>query len=90
MQAYEQHIFYPRYIFLLYGWYEDQWWLEQENENLPCTAEQREMVLSNSLAVVQDERISDCSRTAKTGIVRLSVMSPTPRPFPAFHFSVQL
>ena len=69
LQAYEQGILYPRYIFLFYGWYVDNWWVGSDSENLTCTAEQRAMVVRSTLAPVQDEFITDCSKTANSGIV---------------------
>ena len=69
MQAYEQGISYPRNLFLFYGWYSDNWWVGSESENLSCTQEQREGVIRSGLAVVQDEFLSDCSKTISTGIV---------------------
>lgn len=70
MQAYKQKIFYPRNLFLFYGWYVDQWWVGSESENLTCTQENRERVISSGVAVVQDEFRSDCSKNISTGIVR--------------------
>ena len=40
-----------------------------DSENLTCTAEQRAMVVRSALAPVQDEFITDCSKTANSGIV---------------------
>ena len=70
MQAYKEGILYPRNLFLFYGWYADSWWVGSESENLSCTLEERERVVSSGLAVVVDEAISDCSRSISTGIVR--------------------
>ena len=71
MQAYEQEIFYPRNLFLFYGWYLDNWWVSSDSEGhgLSCSQEQRERVISSGLAVVQDESLSDCSKNTGTGIV---------------------
>ena len=70
MQAYEQRIRYPRYLFLFYGWYGENWWRGSDSENLTCTQEDREEVIESGLAVVFDEAITDCSRNISTGIVR--------------------
>ena len=69
MQAYEQGIFYPRNLFLFYGWYSDNWWVGSDSESLSCTQEERERVISSGLAVVQDEFRSNCSKNISTGIV---------------------
>lgn len=74
-QAYREGIFYPRYLFLFYGWYMDQFWVEVGNENLTCTEEQRERVISSALAPRQDEHITECSRRAETGIVSEHTMA---------------
>jgi hypothetical protein len=72
MQAYEQELFYPRNLFLFYGWYSDNWWVGNRSEGLSCSQEDRERVVSSGLAVVQDEFRSDCSRNISTGIVSSS------------------
>ena len=69
MQAYKQGIYYPQYLFIFIGWYSDQWWIGNENENLSCTVEQRERVISSSLAPLQEEYITNCSRIVDSGIV---------------------
>ena len=70
MQAYEQGIFYPHYLFLFYGWYSDSWWIGSDSENLTCSQEERERVIRSGLAIVNDEALSDCSKNISTGIVR--------------------
>ena len=69
MQAYKQNIFYPRYLFLLYGWYTDRWWIAGEEENISCTPEQLKRVIGPALAPLHDEFISNCSQKTDTGIV---------------------
>ena len=69
MQAYRQQVFYPQYLFIFIGWYSDQWWIGSNNDNLPCTPEQRERVIFSALAPIQEEYISNCSKTVDTGIV---------------------
>ena len=70
MQAYEQDVHYPRYEFLFYGWYAEEWW-KVEDGNLNCTAAQREQVIGPALSPLQHEFISNCSITADSGIVSL-------------------
>ena len=74
MQAYRQGVMYPRYLFFFYGWYADQWWVGTEDEDLTCTSEQREMVISSGLAPVLDEFTSNCSRVASTGTVSICTL----------------
>jgi hypothetical protein len=74
VQAYEQGIFYPRNLFLFYGWYDDNWWVGSDSEGLSCTPEERERVVRSGLAIVNDEALSDCSKNISTGIVRSSII----------------
>ena len=79
MQASQQGIHYPRNQFLFYGWYEEQWWVgdEEEEDELRilyknnCTVEQREHVIGPAMAPLQDEFISNCSIMADSGIVSI-------------------
>ena len=71
-QASKQKLHYPRHLFLTYGWYVQDWWLD-EDQNLPCTAQERENVLNRTLAFLQFDFIKDqdMSTETSTGIVRL-------------------
>ena len=51
----------------------DNWWVGSDSENLTCTAEQRAMVIESALAPIQDEFITNCSKTANSGIVSVSL-----------------
>ena len=75
-QAYNLNMTYPRYMFLTYGWYEDRWFAEEMQED-NCTSAQRESVLQHTLAVLQDEFLTNLSAITDTGIVSLvySLMS---------------
>ena len=68
-QAYEQGVYYPRNLFLFYGWYVDSWWVGSDSDNLKCSRKDRERVINSGLAVVQDEFLTDCSKNISTGIV---------------------
>ena len=76
MQAYEQGIFYPRNLFLFYGWYSDNWWVGSDSEGLSCSLEERERVVSSGLAIVNDEALSDCYTNISTGIMRYIISMP--------------
>ena len=71
-QAYQRGLRYPRHLFLTYGWYDHNWWLV-EDQNLSCTAQERENVLNRTLAFLQFDFIEDLdmSTETSTGIVRL-------------------
>ena len=68
LQAYKSNMTYPRYMFLTYGWYEDRWFAE-EVQGDDCTPAQRESVLPYTLAVLQDEFLTNLSAITDTGIV---------------------
>ena len=55
-------------MFLTYGWYEDRWFAE-EVQGDECTPAQRESVLPYTLAVLQDEFLTNLSAITDIGIV---------------------
>ena len=59
-----------RYVLLTMGWYSRFWW-RAEQPGLSCTAEQRESVLSSTLAVTDEVFIDDsqANLTITPGIV---------------------
>ena len=71
-QASKQKLHYPRHLLLTYGWYVQEWW-RVEDQNLNCTAQERENVLNRTLALLQFDFIKDLdmSTETSTGIVRL-------------------
>ena len=81
MQASKQGARYPRYEFLFYGWYSEQWWIgsKQEQEQLQmlfngnCSAAQRENVIGPAMAPLQNEFITNCSKIIDSGIVSESI-----------------
>ena len=69
-QASKQKLQYPRHLLLTYGWYVQEWWLV-EDQNLPCTVQERENVLNRSLTFLQFDFIEDQpNMNTDTGIVR--------------------
>lgn len=58
-QAYHLgRIHYPYYVWLLPGWFEENWWKEEEeNDNktddVVCTQEEMKVMLKNSLGVTE-------------------------------------
>ena len=71
-QAYNLNMTYPRYMFLTYGWYKDRWFAE-EMQGDECTPAQRESVLPYTLAVLQDEFLTNLSAITDTGIVSMKL-----------------
>ena len=71
---------YPRNEFLLYGWYDHQWWIGSEEEEAmlqvlygnSCSIADRERVIGQALAPIDNEYISsNCSKEVDSEIVRL-------------------
>lgn len=76
MQASLRGVKYPRYEFLLYGWYDNQWWIgsaEEETKLLKlynnCSIAERESVIGPALAPLADKFITNCSFTSQNGKV---------------------
>ena len=67
-QAHKSNMTYPRYMFLTYGWYAERWFAEEVPED-ECTPAQRKSVLQHTLAVHQDEFLTNLSAVTDTGIV---------------------
>ena len=55
-------------MFLTYGWYAEKWFAE-EVQGDDCTPAQRKSVLQHTLAVHQDEFLTNLSTITDTGIV---------------------
>ena len=55
-------------MFLTFGWYEYKWFAEQLQGD-ECTPAQRESVLPYTLAVLQDEFLTNLSTITDIGIV---------------------
>ena len=77
MQASAEKMYYPRYQFILLGWYDYYWWVgsaaKQKDlmDRYNCSVEDRQRVLQYSLAIFQDQFISNFSKVADSGIVSL-------------------
>ena len=75
MQAYQAGIYYPRYQFVIVGWYGDLWWVGDDStqeyllSNYGCTLSNREVALQYSLSVVQDEFATNDSLVIDSGNV---------------------
>ena len=76
-QAYYRGLRYPRHLLLTVAWYARNWWLVEE-QNISCTAEQRESVLPTSLAFIHFDFLQDLNLTTDTGIVSSSLLCCTP------------
>ena len=57
-QAYHlKRMHYPHYVWLLSGWFEENWWKEEDNANtsdkVVCTQEEMKVMLKNSLGITE-------------------------------------
>ena len=68
IQAVQRGWQYPQYVFLLYGWYQDQWWYPL-NGDILCNSSQMEQVIERSLTITQFPEILNQSKTTDTGTV---------------------
>jgi len=69
VQAYKRGYRYPRYLFILFGWYSPEWWKTTASE---CTAAHLELALQHSLTVdaLPDARLlGDDWKATDLGIV---------------------
>ena len=70
LQAYKRGFRYPQYVYIMYGWYRNQWWYPVSGENVTCNNSQMEQVLERSLTVTQYPQIMNRSEVTDTGEVR--------------------
>ena len=76
-QAHAFGMYYPRALFMVVGWYGEQWWVGNEEEEAElrmqfrdCTVEDRMRVLGYTIAARKAGRLfTDASRVADSGIV---------------------
>ena len=77
MQASAEKKYYPRYQFVLIGWYGVNWWVGSASEQkrlmdqYNCSVEDRKRVLQHSLTIIYDQFISNFSKVVDSGIVSL-------------------
>lgn len=71
MQAYKKNRVYPRYTFIIYGWYSPNWWVPTST-SFECTRQEIESVLHYSIAVLQHQFGTNNAQATKSGIVRTS------------------
>ena len=70
LQAYRLGFRYPKYMFITYGWFSNNWWTEPATSSQHnCTAEERATVLLYTLAPIVSEFPTNLSAQAEPGIV---------------------
>ncbi len=67
MQAYHEGLYGDNYLWMVFGWYDNNWWEEAGQFN--CTSEQLYTVVKGSLAVQHYPVIDDTSRKVIGNIV---------------------
>ena len=60
---------YPQYVYLLYGWYIDQWWYPMKEDNITCNRSQMEQAIERSLTITQYPEILNRSEITDIGMV---------------------
>ena len=73
-QAFHLGIRYPTHLLLTFQWYDERWWLEDNDVsdvNLTCSGEERESVLRYSLAFnfILVDLLNDKNITTNVGMI---------------------
>ena len=66
LQAQKQNMTYPGYVWIIQGWYSDQWWMEEDSN---CTSETLESFLNGTIGVSHFPTASNENQTTDIGIV---------------------
>ena len=70
MQAYKRGLHYPKYQFLMFGWYAEGWLKEPGSiKKLDCTLEERIRTLDYALAVEMLDFNTNASLVTEGGLV---------------------
>ena len=69
LQAAKRGWRYPQYVFMVYGWYREQWWYPEKEDNITCNIFQMEQAIERSLAINQCPEILDQSEITDIGMV---------------------
>lgn len=51
MQAYRKNMLYPTYVWITYGWYNDNHWWKSDGNKSKCSEEEMSAVLNGSIAI---------------------------------------
>ena len=89
-QAFARGLRYPRYMFLTYGWYSNQWW-EVDTESLGCSSDDRASVLANTLSLLYFDFLQhfDLEAPTDTGIVSCWLLRAVEVSYNCLHFVEQ-
>ena len=77
LQAAKRNLTYPRYAWIMFGWYPDRWWTGAvARNNVSCSDEQLEEFIENArMVLIRTSPIAnDVNGTTIAGIVRLHSM----------------
>ena len=66
---------YPRYVWITYGWYDDDWYRAQSTddavEDVECTVQQLSKAVNGAIIIQHYPTASDINAPTMTGIVSL-------------------
>ena len=71
MQAYKREMLYPKYVWIVYGWFSQSSWTNANN--VDCTVDQLRMVLEGGISVEVFPIPEDKNRETISGMVRICV-----------------
>ena len=72
-QAFKRGWRYPQYVFIIFGWYNDNWF-HPVNGDINCTISEMEQTLNLAILVSQLAEILDRSQTTESGKVYLPLI----------------
>lgn len=68
-QAYLEHMYYPTYVWITYGWYNLDWWKRSKGTH-NCSDEEMLLVLDRSLSVIQYP-VTNATEVTYSGLVSI-------------------
>ena len=71
-------MYYPRYVWITYGWYDADWYRAQSNddavEDVECTVQQLSKAVNGAIIIQHYPTASDMNAPTMTGIVSLFIL----------------
>ena len=76
MQAASKNLTYPRYTWIIYGWYSEQWWMDDAfNGSSSCSLDEKLRLLDRSIIIQHYPIVKKLGQTTISGYVILIVLS---------------
>ena len=63
MQAYQRGLYGPNYVWLVFGWYDKEWWRKDDGA-VSCTIDNMDTVIDHALTIQQLPVTSDADERA--------------------------